>query len=428
MRSGWLRGVLAACALLAITNCGGSGRTGYVYLASRASDPGLLTAYRVDLSKGTLNSSNGALVQTGKSANTGTQPGPMIVDSTNSFVFVADYGNPLDPGSDNTKKNGDIAAFSIGKNGSISSIGLTAMPAYKTQTVDLTGCATLSPVGLALDSQGKFLFVAAQAFFNADSSATCSSSNQNGTRAAGVLVVFGVASGQVSPISVTDIPVPPAASGTNIPQPSSVAVSNQGSFVYVTDFQNNTVVGFAYDSNGAVTPIPLTSPLLQFVTVGTGPNVVFSPPAADFLYVGNFYSNNIYEFVINDDGSLTPVTGTAILGTGVGPTAMLTDPNAKYVYVLANGGAQILGYTLNHVTGALTAVGPNGGAVSTGTGPVAFTIRSDGTTSGNFWLFTSNLGSNTISSYSVNGSTGALAQLPLLSVPGGGAPFGIIAH
>jgi len=422
MRSGWLRGVLAACALLAITNCGGSGKTGYVYLASRATDPGLLTAYRLDLSKGTLNATNGALVQTGKSATTGTQPGPIVVDSTNSFVFVADYGNPLDPGTDNTKKNGDISAFSIAKNGAISSIGLTAMPAYPTTTIP-AGCATLSPIGLALDPTGKFLFVADQAFYNADSTATCTGLPANGTRAAGVLVVFGVASGQLTPISVNAIPVPPAAPGTNVSQPSSVAVSNQGNFVYVTDFQNNTVVGFAFDSNGALTSIPG-----QFVTVGTGPNVVFSPPAADFLYVGNFYSNDIYEYVINSDGSLTPVTGTAILGTGTGPTAMLTDPNAKYVYVLANGGAQILGYTFNHVTGALTAVGPNGGAVSTGTGPVAFTIRSDGTTSGNFWLFTSNLGANTISSYSVNGSTGALAQLPQLSVPGGGAPFGIVAH
>jgi len=422
MRSGWLRGVLAACALLVITNCGGSGKTGYVYLASRATDPGLLTAYRLDLSKGTLNATNGALVQTGKSATTGTQPGPIVVDSTNSFVFVADYGNPLDPGTDNTKKNGDISAFSIAKNGAISSIGLTAMPGYPTTTIP-AGCATLSPIGLALDPTGKFLFVADQAFYNADSTATCTGLPANGTRAAGVLVVFGVASGQLTPISVNAIPVPPAAPGTNVPQPSSVAVSNQGNFVYVTDFQNNTVVGFAFDSNGALTSIPG-----QFVTVGTGPNVVFSPPAADFLYVGNFYSNDIYEYVINSDGSLTPVTGTAILGTGTGPTAMLTDPNAKYVYVLANGGAQILGYTFNHVTGALTAVGPNGGAVSTGIGPVAFTIRSDGTTSGNFWLFTSNLGANTISSYAVNGSTGALAQLPQLSVPGGGAPFGIVAH
>jgi len=107
---------------------------------------------------------------------------------------------------------------------------------------------------------------------------------------------------------------------------------------------------------------------------------------------------------------------------------MLSDPSAKYVYVLAHDGGQVLGYTLNHVTGTLTAVGPNGGAVSTGTGPVAFTIRSDGTTDGNFWLFTSNLGGNSISSYFLNGSTGGLSALPQLTVPGSGGPYGIVAH
>ena len=424
MKSGWLRGVFAACALLGMAACGGSGRSGFVYLASRGSDPGTLTAYRVDLGKGTLASSNGALTPTGKSAATGTQPGPMILDSTNTFAFVADYGNPLDPGTDNTKKNGDIAAFTIGKGGSISSIGLTAMPPYKIQTpqIDLSGCATLSPVGLALDPTGKFLFVASQAFYNAGSAA-CAGLPANGMRAPGVLVVFGVASGKVTPVSVNAIPVPPAAPGTNTPQPSAVAVSNQGSFVYVTDYQNNTVVGFAYDSNGALASIPG-----QFVAVGTLPQTVFSPPAGNFLYVGNAGTNDIYEFVINDDGSLMPVTGTSILGTGTGPIAMLSDPNAKYVYVLAHDSGQILGYTFNHVTGTLTAVSPNGGTVSTGVGPVAFTIRSDGTTSGNFWMFASNLGANTISSYSVNGSTGALAQLPQLVVQGGGAPYGIAAH
>ena len=425
MRSGWLWGVLAVLGWLGLAGCGGSGRTGFVYLAS-GNAPGVLTAYSVDLGKGTLNSSNGALTPTGKSANTGTQPRNMIFDSTNTFAFVADYGNPLDTGTDNSKKNGDVGAFSIGKGGAISSIGLTSMPAYKTQTpvIDLTGCATLSPVGLALDPSGKFLFVASQAFYNADGSATCSGSNQNGMRAPGVLVVFGVASGKLTALSVNAIPVPPAAPGTNIPQPTSVAVSNQGSFVYVTDFQNNTVVGFAYDSGGNLRPIPG-----QFVTVGTGPQVVFSPPVSNFLYVGNEGTNDIYEFMINSDGSLVAVTGgTGIIGTGTGPIAMLSDPSAKYVYVLAHDGGQVLGYTLNHVTGTLTAVGPNGGAVSTGTGPVAFTIRSDGTTDGNFWLFTSNLGGNTISSYFLNGSTGSLSALPQLTVPGSGGPYGIVAH
>lgn len=424
MKSGWLRGVLVACGLLTWAGCGGSGRSGYVFVASQGSDPGTLTAYRVNLGNGSLASANQALTPTGKSVNTGTQPGPMITDSTNSFAFVADYGNPLLAGNDNTKKNGDIAAFSIAANGTISSIGLTVMPPYKTAQTDLTGCATLSPVGLALDPTGKFLFVAAQAFYNADASATCTALPANGMRAPGVLVVFGVASGKVTPVSVNAIPAPVGPPGTNDPLPSAVAVSNQGSFVYVTDYQNNTVVGFAYDSNGALTSIPG-----QFVTVGTLPQAVFSPPVSNFLYVGNAGTNDIYEFVINSDGSLVPVTGgTGIIATGNGPIAMLSDPNAKYVYVLAHEGGQILAYTLNHVTGTLTAVGPNGGAVSTGTGPVAFALRSDGTTSGNSWVFASNLGANTISTFFLNGATGALSALPQLTVPNGGAPYGIVTH
>ncbi len=116
--------------------------------------------------------------------------------------------------------------------------------------------------------------------------------------------------------------------------------------------------------------------------------------------MANGNSDDIYEFFINADGSLQPITNaTVTIPTGGGPVAMLTDPNAKYLYALAKDGSQIHGYTINRVTGALTAVGANGGAVSTGANPVAFTIRSDGSTSGNYWVFTSNFGANTVSSY-----------------------------
>jgi 6-phosphogluconolactonase (cycloisomerase 2 family) len=102
----------------------------------------------------------------------------------------------------------------------------------------------------------------------------------------------------------------------------------------------------------------------------------------------------------------------------------LTDPNAKYLLALANGGSQITSFTINRVTGALSAVGTNGSNVaSTGANPVAFTIRSDGSTSGNFWVFTSNFGANSVSSYALNGSTGTLSALPQLTGPV--APYGI---
>ena len=165
----------------------------------------------------------------------------------------------------------------------------------------------------------------------------------------------------------------------------------------------------------------------QFFTVGNTPRAVLSPPAGAFLYVANAGTNDIFEFAINTDGSLQPISATTTtVATGLGPIVMTTDPNAKYLYVLANDGSQILGYTINHVTGALIAVTTNGGTVSTGANPVAITIRSDGTTSGNFWVFTSNFGANSVSSYLLNGATGALSPLPQLTGPVG--PYGIVAH
>ncbi|MGC2196673.1 MAG: beta-propeller fold lactonase family protein [Terriglobales bacterium] len=412
MRSGWLRCVLIAGWLMVLVNCGGSSKSTFVYLASQGSDPGTVTAYSLDLSKGTLHSSNGALTQSGKSAATGTQPGPMIFDPTNTFAYVADFGNPLASGTDNSAKSGDIAAFSVNKDGSLASLGLTSV---------VQDCITLSPVALAVDPMGQFLFVANQAFYNVGSGASCPGAPADGTPAPGVVTVFAISSGKLGTPSSTAIPVPAGPAGSNTPAPTAIAVSNQGNFVYVTDSTNATVVGFAFDSTGALSSVPG-----QFFMVGNTPRAVLSPPAGNFLYVANAGSDNIYEFVINTDGSLMPISASiTTIGTGVGPIAMLTDPTAKYLLALANGGSQITSYTINHVTGALSTVAVNG-TVSTGANPVALTIRSDGSTSGNFWVLTSNFAANSVSTFLLNGATGTLGPLPQLTGPV--APYGIAAR
>jgi hypothetical protein len=53
-------------------------------------------------------------------------------------------------------------------------------------------------------------------------------------------------------------------------------------------------------------------------------------------------------------------------------------------------------------------------------------LSSDGSTSGNYWVFTSNFGGNSVSSYALNGSTGVLTALPQLTAPE--APYGIAAR
>jgi 6-phosphogluconolactonase (cycloisomerase 2 family) len=417
MKSGWLPCAMIASSLAFFVSCGGSSKSTFVYLASQGSDPGTVSAYSLNLSKGTLHSSNGALTATGKSAATGTQPGPLILDSTNTFAFVADFGNPQAAGNDNTKKSGDIASFSVNKDGSLTSKGLTPPLAI--------ACESLNPVALAIDPGGKLLFVASQAFANVGATDTCPSPPANGTPAAGVVSVFTVSSGSLTAVANVAIPVPAGPPGTNTPTPTAIAVTNTaaGNFVYVTDSTNATVVGFAFDANGGLTSVPG-----QFFSVGNTPRAVLCPPAGAFLYVANAGSDNIYEFTINTDGSLMPISGsTTVVGTGVGPIAMLTDPNTKYLYALNHDGSQITAYTVNRVTGTLTAItAQNGGTVSTGSNPVAFTIRSDGSTSGNFWVLTSNFGSNTVSTFLLNGATGALVALPQLTAPV--APYGIAAR
>lgn len=419
MRSGWLRCVLVVGSLAMFVSCGSSSKSSLVYIASQGTNPGTISAYKLNLKNGTLSSSNGALTATGKSINTGTQPNALIFDPTNTFAFVADFGSPLDPGTDNTVKSGDVMAFSIAKDGTLASVG-TAIPIPPTPTNN--DCFSSNPVALAMDKDGKFLFVAVQTFFNVNGSAACPGNQPNGTSGPGYITAYPVSSGTLgTPVSAT-IPFPPGPAGSNIPQPTAVAVANGLNYVYVTDGVNNTVVGFAFDTtSGALSSVPG-----QFLAVGKIPRAVLSPPQGTFLYVANSGSDDIYEFFINADGSLMPVSNTTTtISSGVGPIAMLTDPNAKYLFALANGGSQINAYTINRVTGALLAVAPNGGQVSTGTNPVAFTLRSDGSTSGNFWMFTSNFGSNTISSYALNGANGALSALPLLTGPE--APYGIAA-
>src|ERR1700751_977111 len=107
MRSGWLQCVaMAACALL-LASCGSSSKSAFVYLASQGTSPGIVTAYKVDLRSGVLNSSNGALVQTGNAVKAGTQPTVLLFDPTSSFAYAANFGS------------NDISLFTLSKDGAL---------------------------------------------------------------------------------------------------------------------------------------------------------------------------------------------------------------------------------------------------------------------------------------------------------------------
>ena len=414
IRSGWLRCVAVLWSLVFLLSCGGgsSSKSAFVYLVSQGTAPGTVSAYSMSLSKGTLSSTNGALTPVGKSANAGTQPKTLLFDPTQTFAFTANFGSD------------DISTFTVNKDGSLAA-------ASATTSVSSASTKATRPVALAMDPGAHFLFVANEGALNSNTDPT-----QN---IPGNVSVFSIGSGgALAQVTGSPFPLqetsPPLAFAPVQPLPVGLAVSNQGNFLYVADQANGAVVVFSFDSTtGALTPISGTcaapGPCLG-VPVGSAPSAVFSPPAGNFLYVANAGSNDIYEFTINTDGSLTPITTTGtttpvIAPTGEGPIAMLSDPAAKYLFVLANQGNQVSGYFINHVTGVLSPVAANGTA-STGLGPVALAIRSAGGTNGNFWLFTSNSGGNTVSTFSLVYATGVLNPLPQLTAPL--APSGIAAR
>ena len=394
MRSGCLRCVAVLCSLVFLLSCGGSsGKSATLYLVSQGTDPGSVSAYSVSLKNGTIHSSNGALTPDGKEAATGIQPSALLFDPTQSFAYVA-----------NTVSN-NISTFTVSKDGSL--------------TAGSTTDAGKRPVALAMDPGAHFLFVANEGVFVSPTDPT-----QN---IPGSVSVFSIGSGGAltevagSPFVIQETS-PPLLTTPNQPQPESLAVSNQGNFLYLADRNNGTVVGYAFDSTtGVLSPVPG-----QAFPAGSSPSVVFSPPAGNFLYVANAGSNDIFAFSVNGDGSLSAVTTSGsttqfTISTGIGPIALLSDPGAKYIFALANGGSQITGYTMNHVTGLLTAV--VAATASTGANPVAFTIRSDGSKNGDFWIFTSNFGGNSVSTFKLTYATGALNPVPQLTAPL--APYGI---
>jgi 6-phosphogluconolactonase len=400
------RRLWAGCAALGtalLLSCGGSDKTGIVYVVGQSDQN--VSAFKLNLKTGVLKTDNNALVPIGTPAKTGVQPTVLLFDSAQTTAYVADSGS------------NDIATFSVNSDGSLKAGAVTPVkhPAS-------------APLTMTMDPGGKFLFVADQGI---PGDPNCGAHPQNANPCEAGISVFTVSSGSLTEVPGSPFPLLTSQQTINFPAPvipAGLAVANQGNFLYATDQANNIVLGFSFDgTSGVLTPLTSTmQPALWPVLVSAGASGVFSPPTGDFLYVTTNLqnSNQLFEYKVNSaDGSLTPVQGSPI-SAGIGPTVMFSDPSAKFLLVVANGSNQILGFRLNQVTGALTALSP--AFVSTGDKPVAATIRSNDVVNGDFWILVSDTGANTVSTISLINNTGGMTVQPQINGPV--APFGIASR
>ena len=346
------------------TNTSTATGIGILYVATQG-DTGI-SSYSISLA-------NGAITAIGKKATTGSVPASVVTAGNAVFVSNSQAGN--------------ISSYTVNSDGTLTAVSGT-QPAGTT------------PIGMATDAAGKFLFVANQGTFTDPASGTISVFTINGTT---------LAAAPGSPFSTV---TPGVITGTG---PVAVAVTPKGDFVYAANQFTNSVTGFSVSSSGALTLLP-GSPY----PVGISPSAITITPDGNFLYVANTGSNTVSAFAICANASVTCVTPngslTAVNGSpfsaGLGPVSIAADPSGQFLFVADEQSNQVSQYKVSTGTGVLTALSP--AAISTGTNPVSVAVRvgsgaalGDGGTAN--YVFVANTGSASISTFTYDTTTGTLS-------------------
>jgi 6-phosphogluconolactonase (cycloisomerase 2 family) len=155
---------------------------------------------------------------------------------------------------------------------------------------------------------------------------------------------------------------------------------------------------------GALTPIGAP------VATDTSPASVAVDPSGRFAYVANDFSNEVLLFAIDaTTGALTP--GTPVTAREGPVSIVLTRGTApvtvtpRFAYTANQGSDNVSGFSIDATSGMLTAIA--GSPFPTGQIPVS--IRTDPL--GRF-VYVANVNSGDISGFTIDSATGALAAVP----------------
>jgi 6-phosphogluconolactonase (cycloisomerase 2 family) len=204
---------------------------------------------------------------------------------------------------------------------------------------------------------------------------------------------------------------------------TGVGVDPSGRFAYATLGASDEVRAYTIsDSTGSLSAIVGS----QLNGGGNDPVDIAVDPLGQFVYMAN-YGGSISAFTINSvSGGLTAVSGSPfptapalISGQIPGANSVTVDPTGKFLYAAINQGNDVSGYLINSSTGALTPI--SGSPFSAGSVPMAVRVDPSGR-----YAYVTNADSNNVSAYSINSSTGALT--PIAGSPfssGGNFPTGL---
>ena len=190
-------------------------------------------------------------------------------------------------------------------------------------------------------------------------------------------------------------------------------------FAYVANYGDNNVSQYAIGSDGSLTPMTMPT-----VATGSGPAYVTVDPSGKYAYVANTGADDddgtVSQYIIESDGSLTPMTMPTV-GAGNTPDSITVDPSGKYAYVANTGSEEVDdGNVSQYIIGSDGSLTPmTMPTVAAGKGPDFVAIDPSGN-----YAYVTNLRSNNISQYTI-GVGGALTPMTTATVVAGSVPWSI---
>jgi len=279
--------------------------------------PGAVSQYVVSASTGNLTvatfSSTTGTPQS-QPVTTGVNPSAIAIDSTGTFVFVANQGS------------NSISVFLIDSvGGTLSEVKQVQPPCTANQQPACPLPAPGSPSALAIT--GKTLFVAMTSA-GAGSLAT---------------YTFDSTGTLKTPAAFTTPP------GGNLVNPAAMVLDPSGKFLLVADSVANTVAAFSVAGSGQLTPVGAP------VNTGTTPVSLHVAPSGKFLFTANLGSNDVSAFSLDSStGALMPLSDTPVT-PGASPSYVTTDASGSFLFVANRDSGNISAFTIDS-SGALKQV------------------------------------------------------------------------
>ncbi len=304
--------------------------------------------------------------------------------------------------------NNAVVQFNIGTDGKL----------YKNATYNTPGTY---PIAVAIDPSSKYLFVVDSYApgYNGVAPPNINPLQTNTVPTQGCVVVYPISSTDgtlgtpVQDGGLSCFPIGTAVIGS---QPIGITATAFVDYLYVADQGTHSVYGFAVNyTNGQLTPLAQNNTL-----AGVKPSAIVSDPTGRFVYVTDQYQNLILGYNVLSGGALqSQVNGP--FSTDLYPYAMVIDPRGKFLYVTNYNSNDVRAYAIN--TGTGNPIGVSGGTYLTGTEPTCIALEP---AYGRF-VYTANFIDNTVSGFKLDPQTGALTQVLNTPFPAGGQPTCIAA-